>query len=220
MGTVLAMKWICVFALVVLTSCGPLGRNNNAIGAVRGITGSNVQSNSPAAVVFSGWALAGLEEQSSDRLLLNVFESGVASTMVQISTNGSRTTWASTEGASITIEEGVISATRGFGADLMGLQTPVVGAALQEPSNYIRTHDLLNGLGQIERLDYQCVSSFMKEETLEVSDKSYETTAYSEVCEGEQYSFTNTYWLTSDGTFVQSVQWISPELGHIGYQKL
>ncbi|HCP80958.1 MAG TPA: hypothetical protein DIT67_04975, partial [Octadecabacter sp.] len=126
----------------------------------------------------------------------------------------------STEGASITIEEGVISATRGFGADLMGLQTPVVGAALQEPSNYIRTHDLLNGLGQIERLDYQCVSSFMKEETLEVSDKSYETTAYSEVCEGEQYSFTNTYWLTSDGTFVQSVQWISPELGHIGYQKL
>ena len=214
------MKWICVFALVVLTSCGPLGRNNNAIGAVRGITGSNAQSESPTTDTFAGWALAGLEEQSSDRLLLNVFESGAATAMVQISTNGSRVTWVSTEGASITIEEGVISATRGFGADLMGLQTPTVGAALQEPSNYIRTHDLLNGLGQIERIDYQCVSSFSKEETLEISDKSYETSAYSEACQGENYSFENTYWLTSDGTFVQSVQWISPELGHIGYQKL
>ena len=214
------MKWICGAALAVLASCGPLGRNENALGAVRGITGSNAQNESPATGAFAGWALAGLEEQSSDRLLLNVFEIGAASAMVQIGTNGSRATWVSTEGASVTIEQGVIVGTRGFGSDLMGLQTPIAGAALQQPSNYIRTHDLLNGLGQIERHEYQCVSSFLKEETLEISEQSYATTAFTESCQGENYSFENTYWITSEGTFVQSVQWISPELGHIGYQKL
>lgn len=220
MGAVLEMKWICGFVLLSVVACGPLAGNNGAVSAVRGLAGASASSESPQFNALAGWALAGIEEQSGDHLLLNVFDSGAGAVLVPVSNNGPRTTWVSAEGASVTIEQGVILATRGFGADLMGLQTPTTGDAFRNPSNYTRTHDLLNGLGQIERFDYQCVSSFLKEETLVISDKSHETTAYQEVCEGEQYIFTNVYWLTSDDTFVQSVQWVSPELGQIGYQRL
>ncbi len=214
------MKWVFVSMLVGLTACGPLANNSSSLEAVRGVTGSNAPSESLQLGALAGWALAGVEEQSADRLLLNVFESGGAATLVHVGTNGPRRTWLSTEGTTITIEAGIILTTRGFGSDLMGTQTPVTGDALRTPTNYIRTHDFLNGLGQIERLDFRCESSFLKEETLEVSDKTYETMAYAELCEGDLNSFTNTYWITSDGAFVQSVQWISPELGYIGYQQL
>ena len=214
------MKWICVFALVVLTSCGPLGRNNYAIGAVRSVAGSNAQNELPGTGPFVGWALAGLEEQSSDRLLLNVFERGAASAMVHIGTNGSRITWVSAEAISVTLEDGVVIATRGLGGDLMGTEAPVKGAGFRIASNYLRTHDFLNGLGQIVHREFRCETFFWKDETLEISARSYETKAYREVCEGEQNRFTNTYWLTPNGTIQQTRQWISPEVGHIGYQRL
>ncbi len=214
------MKWICVFALTVLSACGPLGQNNNAIDAVRGIAGSNAQNESPMAGPLSGWAIAGLSEQSTDRLLLNVFEREAAAAMVHIGTNGSRNTWVSAEGVSITLEGGVVIATRGLGGDLMGAEAPVKGNGLRNPSNHLRTHDFLNGLGQITRREFRCETFFWKDETLEISDRRYETKAFREVCEGAQNRFTNTYWLTSDGTIQQTRQWISPEVGHIGYQRL
>ena len=145
------MKWCLVIALLGVVACGPLGRNNSSVGAVRSMAGSNAENESTLLGPFAGWALAGIEEQSSDRLLLNLFERGVAVAMVQIGTNGSRITWVSADGISITLEEGVVIATRGLADDLMGLHTPVKGRGLRAPSNYLRTHDFLNGLGQIVR---------------------------------------------------------------------
>lgn len=214
------MKWICGIALLVLASCGPLARNNNVLGAAQGIVGANSQSESSVAGPLAGWAIAGLQEQSADRLLLNVFERGSAATMVHIGTNGSRVTWVSAEGVSITLEDGVVLATRGLGGDLMGAAAPVKGSGFRNPSNYLRTHDFLNGLGQIERREFNCETFFWKDETLRINEQSYQTRAFREVCEGTQNRFTNTYWLRSNGVIQQTRQWISPEVGHIGYQRL
>ena len=219
MGAVLAMRCIFILAFVGLTACGPLA-GNSSIDTIRSVTGANAQGESVATGPLAGWALAGISEQSSGQILLNIFEQRVAVAMVQVGNNGSRVTWVSANGVSLTLDDGVVIATRGLGGDLMGVDTPIKGNGLQTPSNHPRTHDFLNGLGQIVRREFRCVTSFWKDETLEISEQTFEAKAYREVCEGEEYDFTNTYWMTTDGSIRQSSQWISPEVGQIGYQRL
>jgi hypothetical protein len=134
--------------------------------------------------------------------------------------NGSKVTWLSLEGVSFVFNDGLLVGTRGFGDDLMGSDVAAAKASLQRGSNYLRTLDFLNGLSQIERRTFQCVSVQTGRENTTIVERTYTTTVIEETCSGENESFKNTYWRDENGVIWQSRQWILREIGYLGYQRL
>jgi hypothetical protein len=134
--------------------------------------------------------------------------------------NGSKVTWLSLEGVSIVFDNGLLVGTRGFGDDLMGGDVAAAKASQQRGGTHLRTLDFLNGLSQIERRTYQCVSIQTGNENITIVERTYATTVIEETCSGENESFKNTYWHDGNGVIWQSRQWISSGVGYLGYQRL
>jgi hypothetical protein len=121
---------------------------------------------------------------------------------------------------SFVFDDGLLVGTRGFGDDLMGSDVAAAKSSLNGGGNHLRTLDFLNGLSQIERRTYQCVSVQTGREDITIVERTYATTIIEETCSGENESFKNTYWRDENGVIWQSRQWISSGIGYLGYQRL
>jgi hypothetical protein len=229
------MTWITGFRCAVLaglTACGPLQQDNpNATalqGAFSGLTGAVTADGANGAAVGES-ALSGesqaltrsfIEAQDVDLLRLSIISQDATGLVFFGGANGSKVTWLSLEGVSIVFDNGLLVGTRGFGDDLMGGDVAAAKASLQRGGTHLRTLDFLNGLSQIERRPYQCVSVQTGSEYITIVERTYATTVIEETCSGENESFKNTYWRDGNGVIWQSRQWISSGVGYLGYQRL
>jgi hypothetical protein len=229
------MTWITGFRCAVLaglTACGPLQQDNpNATalqGAFSGLTGAVTADGANGAAVGES-ALSGesqaltrsfIEAQDVDLLRLSIISQDATGLVFFGGANGSKVTWLSLEGVSIVFDDGLLVGTRGFGDDLMGGDVAAAKASLQRGGTHLRTLDFLNGLSQIERRTYQCVSIQTGKENITIVERTYATTVIEETCSGENESFKNTYWRDGNGVIWQSRQWISSGIGYLGYQRL
>lgn len=218
-------SWIIgIFAgvvLVALSSCGPLGQDRPAGRFVSGLVGDNSDSPQGAAAgLGSSLTRAQIEAQPVNLLRLSIISREATAILVEGGNNGSKTTWFSPEGLSLTFDNGLLIGTRGFGDDLMGSDVSGAIASLGSGGNHLRTLDFLNGLGQIERVSYRCNTVRTRSATIEIADISYDTTIIEETCASGGHTFKNTYWRDDAGTIWQSRQWISPQVGFLGYQRL
>ena len=84
----------------------------------------------------------------------------------------------------------------------------------------MRTLDFLDGLDQIQQIVVQCQTVITGQDTLTIFERTYQTSILEETCEGEGQEFKNTYWRDNTGVIWQSRQWISPQAGYLGYQRL
>jgi hypothetical protein len=229
------MTWITGLGCVVLmglTACGPLQQdnaNNNALsGALAGITGAVASGGAgeitagDSGVATEGQTLtrAFIDAQDAGLLRLSIMSRDATGLVFFGGANGSKVTWLSLEGVSFVFDDGLLVGTRGFGDDLMGSDVAAAKASLQRGGNYLRTLDFLNGLSQIERRTFQCVSVQTGRENITIVERTYTTTVIEETCSGENDSFKNTYWRDENGVIWQSRQWISSGIGYLGSQRL
>ncbi len=137
-------------------------------------------------------------------------------TMVQAAQNGSRVTWVDTENNTITLENGVIVATRGLPRDLMGAEVGQVWAAIRAGGgNAQRTHEFLTDGDQISRELLQCRIAQQGADTVQRLGQTLESTRFEEKCEGEGLQLTNIYWVNRSGRLLRSLQAISPDAGYL-----
>ncbi|MBT8410780.1 MAG: YjbF family lipoprotein, partial [Octadecabacter sp.] len=129
-------------------------------------------------------------------------------------------TWLSVDGLSLTLDRGLLVATRGFGDDLMGADVSAALRSLNGGGNHMRTLEFLNGLDQIERPVFECSTRVTGREIITIVERSYATFVLEENCVGENATFKNTYWRDANGVIWQARQWISPLVGYLGYQRL
>jgi len=218
------MKTGFIFAgvLAALAACGPLHTVSPIEGLVRGAVsgalGDDSASGTPAAA--APLTRAAIEAADRDLLRISLIEREATALLSLAATNGTKATWFTSDGLSFTFDRGVLVGTRGLGADVLGSDVDGAVAAMRRGGNYARTLDFLDGLDQIERRVYQCVSVRTGEETITIFERSYRTAVVEETCTGETEAFKNTYWRDSAGTIWQSRQWISPTAGFLGYQRL
>lgn len=125
--------------------------------------------------------------------------------------------WRTADGVSMTIEDGLLVATRALGDDLMSATTPIVQAS----GSGTRIHSYLDGDDSTYQVVYRCDFSAAPAEVV-VLERLYRATRYEERCRAQDRpsSFTNEYWVDGGGKLRKSRQFVSDRVGYVTLEQL
>lgn len=149
-------------------------------------------------------------------LRVNIRELERWDTMVQAGANGTRTTWIDSASISLTLEDGIVVATRGLRRDLMGAQTRATAQAIRAGGGTaVRQHDFLDDQDQITTAVLDCVIEAKGADNITRLGEAIATNRFEERCSSDGLSLTNIYWVNSSRGIVRSLQAVSPDAGYL-----
>ena len=164
-----------------------------------------------------------LRDSGAASMTISLEEREVAGVVQLRARNGKYTSWLSSDNSLIVTQDGVVTATRGLGDDLMGSEVDAVVRAVgaQSPTSLTRQHKYLDGEDRIATRSFTCEVTSRGARSISFGGKSYATTLLQERCADAKDSFQNLYWMDRSGRgIVQSRQWISPEIGPMVTRRL
>ena len=153
-----------------------------------------------------------LEKFNQPIILIASLDNKNQATLVSLGNNKEQLTWVSADGISLTFNQGVLVATRGYSEDLIALKKIPISKLLSSKNlSYKRTHRYLNGENRYSDITFNCEGKKLYSQFTEILDLRLPTDRLVETCNSLNYSFTNEYELLA-GTriVVKSTQWISP----------
>ncbi|MCT4553144.1 MAG: YjbF family lipoprotein [Pelagimonas sp.] len=128
--------------------------------------------------------------------------------------------WLTADGASISLQKGIVIATRGLGNDLL---TADLGQALQgihkKRLSSVRVYRHLNGEDAIEITSFIC-DYHRQAERISTLRGEYDTTRITEDCAHPDTGIVNVYWVDRTGIVRKSRQWISTSTGYLTTERL
>ncbi len=134
--------------------------------------------------------------------------------------NGSIRTWASTAYQTVSMNDGVLVATRGFGSDMMSAVAPSIGQISSGNGFFHRVYYYLDGADQPQRLDFDCNFSTAGSETIDLYGQGYVARRVNESCANPDTRFENAYWFDGSGKLRQSDQFVSVQVATMRLQRL
>lgn len=175
------------------------------------------------------------EEQTLNRQIINdskkklylgqIDRLGIVNLFTETTRNGSYSTFRSPANISVTVDNGIIIATRGLGLDLISQRSDLSANKMfsthlkQKP--YTRFYRYLRTDNTLVSHHFICINSYTGIERIEVVGQSYNTRKFVETCQSEVSNFNNKYWVSTGSVkIMMSSQMTHPELGHITLQSL
>lgn len=153
-------------------------------------------------------------------LLVKLTKLGTHGYLGVYGTNRDVVTWSTTDHTTISLRNGLITATRGLPGDLMSASLPTVADIRAGSGAVARTHYYLDGLDQTVPVVYRCIMADAGPAAIDVAQLTYQTHHYTETCTGQNGTFTNEYWFDGKNVLRQSRQWVSPLTGSLEIQDL
>ena len=149
-------------------------------------------------------------------------ENGQNGTLTLYPGKGVGETWLGADGATITLENGVIKATRGMRRDMMGSKSSMPSwSEIKNTSHYSRQIFYLGGDNQIQSNIFSCiVKTANKRSTVIIFDVPFDTQEFIETCVNNTGNFKNTYFIDQRKIVRKSVQYHGPALGHLTVERL
>jgi len=161
---------------------------------------------------------AQLDQVETPLLAAHLTGPGTLATMVPVGRNGPVTTWRTADDVSISLDGGIVVATRGLGQDLMAADVTEVVEVVQQglvKDRHTRVHTYLDGEYQTQFQGLICRIESRTPERIEIIEQKHNTTRIEESCFSDTAHFANTFWVDRAGTVWKSRQWISPALGYM-----
>ncbi|OOY11914.1 hypothetical protein BMG00_12610 [Thioclava marina] len=191
--------WLAA-SLLALAGCGKIPMSFSA-GSADAPQGKGVQ----VVIAQGGDAGTGLEVVIPSR--------NATAVLRPIGRNGTVGTWVSDDNIAVSVDRGVVVATRGLGDDLMGADAEPTLAALrgETAGPYRRTYRLLDAENHARYVLMGC----------EMDSKGPEMLAGRRLIRNEESCATaglrtqNLYWTDGAGRIEAARQWISPKVGAI-----
>jgi Group 4 capsule polysaccharide lipoprotein gfcB, YjbF len=218
--------WIAgALALVLLAACGndkgepsPLGQ---AVGSVAKATLGGLkarragQGAAPAAAPVTR---ADLEKFGIPILRAVIPARGADALLTINDEKGDVATWATTDGTTFSLRNGVLIQTRGLGPDLMSAQVPTVGMLSQDGGTHQRMYFFLGQEDLPSRRTYDCTVAVKGRETITIYGRNHNATHVTESCVRPQGKIENEFWIEG-ATIRKSRQWASGLTGYIDFEK-
>ncbi|GGE21575.1 Group 4 capsule polysaccharide lipoprotein gfcB, YjbF [Gemmobacter megaterium] len=155
-------------------------------------------------------------DSSPVKLMFVVVESdGRGTGFGRIATNLGTETFASLDGITLTLRDGVLISTRGLPPDLMSSLAPSAKAIALGQGSHPRSYQSLDGADRTVTLTYECHLRPEGQETLEIAGRRYATRVIDEVCIGDGSVFENRFWVDNRGKIRQSRQWTGTSVGNL-----
>ena len=161
-------------------------------------------------------------ESAGSPLLFIEKESGQNGTLFLYPGSNTAETWLSVDGATVSLINGELVATRGLGDDLMGSVVPEATTFKQRVGNlYTKKMRFLTADDQNHDVSLQCtMSKFHKYEEIIIFEKTHRVLKYLETCTAEKYVLKNLFWQNSAGLTMMSKQFHSPSVGQLLIMRL
>lgn len=189
------MKWRCL-----ILCAGLMGCEINA-------------SANPAQTTFERLVQAG-----QPTIIASVETTGTVAAFARVADSGGVETWISGDGVSLSFRNGVLTATRGFGWDLMTADLAETAALIRRGDDgaAVRIHRYLDGEDHLVARSFVCDVRRRGSRELNIGADSVQTVLFEETCTGTEDDFRNLYWIDQrDPAVVQSRQWVGPAIGSL-----
>ena len=144
--------------------------------------------------------------------------SGQNGTLTLYPYHGVGQTWLGADGATITLDRGVLKASRGMGNDLMGSFSymPPWSEINTKIQTYSRELYHITGNNKIFTRVFSCeIKKTRTGELIKIWDKNFKTAKFEESCFNSSIKFQNSYLVDTQGIVRKSFQYHSETLGSI-----
>lgn len=149
--------------------------------------------------------------------------SGQNGTLTPYPGQGVGQTWLGADGATITLERGILKASRGMGDDLMGSSSsmPVWSTINKKTENYERELSHVTGNNKISKRIFNCnIEKTSGIDIIKIWDINFKVDKFEENCSDGSFAFKNTYQVDARGILRRSSQYHSETLGSILIERL
>ena len=149
--------------------------------------------------------------------------SGQNGTLTPYPGQGVGQTWLGADGATITLEHGVIKASRGMGDDIMGSSTfiPQWSKINFNTSNYSRKISYLTGNNKITKRSFECkMQKNNQKDVIKIWGLKFVVTKFEESCDHNGFKITNTYYVDDKEIVRKSYQYHNDTTGYITTERL
>ena len=149
--------------------------------------------------------------------------SGQNGTLTPYPGQGVGQTWLGADGATITLERGILKASRGMGDDLMGssLFMPTWSNINKNTKTYTRELLYLDGNNKIYKRLFNCdIKKTNSEELIKIWDINFKVAKFEEQCFNRSLSLKNVYHVDKLGIIRKSSQYHSDTLGFVKIERL
>ena len=149
--------------------------------------------------------------------------SGQNGTLTPYPGQGVGQTWLGADGATITLERGVLKASRGMGDDLMGSFSSMVtwSNINKKTKTYSREINHITGNNKISKLILNCnIEKTSSGDLIKIWDSNFKVDRFEENCSNGSFAFKNTYQVDARGIVRRSSQYHSKTLGSILIERL
>lgn len=190
--------------LLALTGCEQVAN---------GITLSELTSRKTA-----GERVIDLSAERPPEIAVAIPKLGTGATLRLSGRNGTVSSWQSPDGAGLSFDEGLLTATRGLGDDLMSAELAGSRAMLagHAPARgYPRIHSHIDGEARSYFVTYLCREADRSADSVTIGEVTRPATRVNEHCTAPDMEFVNSYWVARDGTVLRSRQWVSDRVGHL-----
>ncbi|MGV6839101.1 MAG: YjbF family lipoprotein [Planktomarina sp.] len=142
-------------------------------------------------------------------VLVTLESNGEQGAVVQAAQNGDVITYHSADGIALSLRQGILMGTRGFGFDLMEADVGGIVRALMQngPRSYEKRLSYLDGEDRLRPTDQTCTLVHKGPERITVLGQTYRTQTYDETCTHTGFETVNRYWM-SQGRLIKSRQWV------------
>ena len=135
-----------------------------------------------------------LEQFQQPIILISSTDKKNQATLVSLGNNEERLTWVSSDGISLSYDDGVLIATRGYSQDLLSLRykkpKKIFSSSYLE---YDKTHRYLNGENRFNEIHFKCTGKKMALRSIEIVEYSLMVDRYVETCVSAKHKYINEY---------------------------
>jgi len=155
-------------------------------------------------------------------ILFAELKSGQNGTLTLYPGQGDGQTWLGADGATITLDQGVLKASRGMGDDIMGGTSFMPNwQEIKKSASYQRNISYLAGNNLLNNMIFMCnITNVSKEKVIDVWGLSFKVDEYSEHCSGPTRKIKNTYFVDKKGIVRRSSQFHSETVGQILIERI
>ena len=149
--------------------------------------------------------------------------SGQNGTLTPYPGQGDGQTWLGADGATITLERGILKASRGMGDDLMGSSSsmPSWSKINKETEIYSRELSHLNGNNRLSKRIFNCnIEKTSSGNLIKIWDINFKVDKFEESCSDGNLMLKNTYQVDTQGIVRRSTQHHGETLGSILIERL
>jgi len=153
--------------------------------------------------------------------LVQINALGVQEPARVIQENGPEVTLALQSGPTAAYDGGVLVATRGFGDDLITMDSAGVLQALRSGGGTVtRRMETLDPQDQVLTDSFACTIAPAGAETVNLGIRQASLQRFDENCRSAGLIFDNIYWLDDSGSIVASRQYVSPTVAYLRSNRL